>query len=142
MVLFDPPPSENVAGFVASGEGFVHRHSDRSSLAYALGAAESRDPRPALRGIFRILRDRGELVGEALRGALAHDGSAPRAPEEAARLVKVMVEAGIAHTDGTRSGRNLGSVSSGEVDIERSGEFQRLIELQQEEIEFLKRSDR
>lgn len=142
VVLFDPPPGENVAGFVASGEGFLHRHSDRSSLSYALGAAESRDPRPALRGIFRILRDRGELVGEALREALAHDGSAPRAPEEAARLVKVMVEAGIAHSDGTGSGRNLGSVSSGEVDIERSGEFQRLIELQREEIEFLKRSDR
>lgn len=142
VILFDPATNEKVAELVGSGAGFLHHNSDRSSLAYAFGAAESRDPRPALRGIFRTLRERGDLRGGALREALARDGLAPRAPEEAACLVKVMVEAGIAHSEGTGSGRILGTVSSREVDIERSGEFQRLIELQREEIEFLKRSDR
>lgn len=142
VVLFDPPTSSSSLEMALAGRGFLHRVEDRQSLAYALGAAEAIDPRPALRTIFRSLRNDGELEGGQLREVLGHDGSAPRSPEQAAALFKVMIEAGIARSSGSRSERTLGSVSSEEIDIGRSEEFRRLIELQQEELAFLRQSDR
>jgi single-stranded-DNA-specific exonuclease len=141
VVLFDPPPRPESLDLASAGGGLLHHVADRESLAYALGAAETRDPRPFLRPIFRAVRDGGEITGEELKRMLDSDGVAPLAPERAAALITVLLEAGITRSTGTGTGRTLGSVSSDGIDLERSVEYRRLIALQQEETLFLKRSD-
>lgn len=140
VVLFDPPASESELVRALAPGRLVHRPRDLGARSFALAAAAERhDPVPALREIFRALTESGSLEGEALRGLLAGSVEAPRSPERAAMLVRVMEEAGIGLREGTGPVREFGAVSSGEVDLTRSEEFRRQAEIHREQIEFLRR---
>lgn len=140
VVLFDPPASEEDRARAMAFGHLVHLPYDLPARSFALAAAAERhDPVPALREIFRVLVERGPLGGEALRELLAGSIEAPRSPERAAMLVRVMEEAGIGLREGTGPVRELGAVSSGEVDLALSEEFRRQGEIHREQIEFLRR---
>lgn len=140
VLLFDPPASElELARAVALGD-LIHRPYDLPARSFALAAAAERhDPVPALREIFRVLTERGPLGDEALRQLLSGSVEAPRSPERAAMLVRVMEQTGIGLREGTGAVREFGAVSSGEVDLTLSDEFRRQAEIHREQIEFLRR---
>lgn len=140
VVLFDPPASESELVPALAAGGLLHRPHDLPARSFALAAAAERhDPVPALRELFRALSEGGPLEGESLRGLLAGSVEAPRSPERAAMLVRVMEEAGIGLREGTGPVREFGAVSSEEVDLTRSEEFRRQAEIHREQIEFLRR---
>lgn len=140
VVLFDPPASQAELARAEALGRLVHRPHDLPATSFALAAAAERhDPVPALREIFSSLTESGPLGGEALRGLLSGSVEAPRSPERAAMLVRVMEEAGIGLREGTGPVREFGAVSSGEVDLTRSKEFRSQAEIHREQIEFLRR---
>ena len=140
VLLFDPPASSVERQVAAATAKAIHVPTDPRSISFALAAAAERhDPVPALRGLFRTLKEEGPLEGEALRAVLAGDGEAPRSPERAAMLVRVMREAGIGQSGGMDPVREFGVVSSEDVDLERSEEFRRQATIHKEQIEFLRR---
>jgi hypothetical protein len=83
--------------------------------------------RAAVVAVFRALRDLdagdGGPEGSALRKALAGGGNRPRAPEVAARCVRVLGEAGVVALERDGRERRLRVVSSGGTELERSGAF-------------------
>ena len=140
VLLFDPPASREERFLAASAGDLIHVPTDPRSISFALAAvAERHDPVPALRMLFKSLRESGPLEGEALRSLLAGDEEAPRSPERAGMLVRVMREAGIGQSSGPGPVRDFGAVSSEEVDLERSEEFRRQTTIHKEQIEFLRR---
>lgn len=140
VVLFDPPASESEFELVRGLGGLVHQPDDPPSRSFALAAAAERhDPVPSLRLLFAKLRDEGPLRDEALRTLLAGGDQTPRAPERAATLVRILDESGIAQSDCSGTVRELGVVSSEEVDLERSEEFRRQSEIHREQVTFLRR---
>lgn len=140
VVLFDPPASSREGQLAAAAGERIHAPSDHRSISFALAAsAERHDPVPALRHLFKTLREKGPLEGEALRTLLSGDEEAPRPPERAAMLIRVMQEAGIGQSGGAGPVREFGAVSSEEVDLERSEEFRRQAAIHKEQIEFLRR---
>ena len=140
VVLFDPPASAREEKLAAAAGECVHTPTDHRSISFALAAsAERHDPVPALRYLYKTLREEGPLEGEALRTLLSGDEEAPRPPERAAMLIRVMQEAGIGQSGGTGPVREFGAVSSEEVDLERSEEFRRQAAIHKEQIEFLRR---
>lgn len=140
VVLFDPPASALERSLALAAGAIAHQPNDPRSRSFALAAtAERHDPVPALRAIFGALRDSGELGGEQLRELLAGDREAPRPPERAGMLIRVMREAGIGRSSGTGPVREFGAVSSEEVDLARSEEFRRQASIHKEQIEFLRR---
>ena len=140
VVLFDPPASAYERSLAFGSGGVVHEPDDPRCRSFSLAAvAERHDPVPALRRLFAALRDSGGLEGEALRGLLAGDEQAPRSPERAGMLIRVMMQAGIGQSGTSGPVREFGAVSSGEVELERSEEFRRQAVAHKEQIEFLKR---
>lgn len=140
VVLFDPPASSAELAVATQAGALLHLPDDPRARSFALAAsAERHDPTPALRVLFAALRDSGGLEGEALRALLAGDGEAPRPPERAGMLIRVMLQAGIGHSGGSGPVRQFGVVSSKEVDLESSEEFRRQKAIHEEQIAFLRR---
>ena len=143
IVVYDPPASFDELALLMSGEGRAHRVEDSPSLAFSLAAAAERnDPVPTLRTLYRSVREAGTLSGDPLRDELAGTVDAPRPPERAANLVRVMLEAGIVATEGSGVDRRLEVVSSKEVDLGGSAEYRRLTGIHQEQISFIRQSDK
>jgi single-stranded-DNA-specific exonuclease len=140
VVLFDPPASARERSLAFRVGAVVHEPEDPRCRSFSLAAAAERhDPVPALRALYSVLRDSGGLEGEALRELLAGDEEAPRSPERAGMLIRVMMQAGIGQSGATGPVREFGVVSSEEVELERSEEFRLQAAVHKEQIEFLRR---
>ena len=142
VVVFDPPASEEDLALAGCGAGRIHRVEDPASLGFALAAAAERnDPVPALRTLYRAALDAGVLSGDGLFETLRGTTEAPRSPERAATLIAVMLEAEIVTSEGSGASRTLEVVSSKEVELESSAEFNRLARIHKEQISFIRQSE-
>jgi single-stranded-DNA-specific exonuclease len=127
VVLVDPPPSAELPALASrsSVEGaYLHRVWGEAEWRFALSAAAAHlAQRPTLIGLFRDLREAGEVGGEELREALV--GSAPqaRSPETAARCLRVLSELGLVQGEPAAGGGLVGVVSSEGTDLERSASY-------------------
>jgi len=146
-VIFDPAAS--AAEFeLATAGGTVVRLADPAGLEFAeIASADRHALTSRLRNLYRQLRDAGESGGESLRQILA--GAVPAgdshltcAPGHAAILLQVLVEAGLARTEGEADARSAGIVSSGKVDLAVSALFSGQTRIHKEQIAFLRQSKR
>ncbi len=129
IALLDPPfAGEAVAGLAGAGVP-VHLLAGPDEFEFTARVAAHRlDLTGQLRNLFRAFRDGaaidgGTMTGEELRGALATDGESTRAPEDAAALLKVLVETDLARTGGVGAARSVGVVSSKRTDLSASAVF-------------------
>ena len=140
VVLFDPPASAADAGLAGGLGRIVHLPDDPPARSFALAAsAERHDLVPSLRAVFASLRSEGPLEGEDLRRVLAGEDPAPRTPERAATLIRILEEAGIGHRSALGPVREFGVVSSEDVDLTRSEEFRRQAKVHREQVAWLRR---
>ncbi len=134
VVLLDPPTSagqEQLAARPVDGwsdraghPGYLHEAWGQGEASQALTALEEQlARRPALIAVFRNLREAGEATGESLREALAGAGARERGPETAARCFRVLTELGLVEGDPDGGRGEVGVVSSGRTDLDRSAAF-------------------
>ncbi len=149
LLLFDPPASAAEAAAIASSGASIFSVDDPASRGFALSAAGDRhELTPALRVLYRDLRDAagdsdaGQATGEPLLEALAGEGETARSPERAALLLSALVEAGLAQSNGSAAARSAGIVSSGSADLSGSPLICEHQRLHQEQVVFLKQSNR
>ncbi len=148
IALLDPPFTARTARRIGEAGLPVHLLAGPDELAFAGRVAAHRlDLTEQLRGLFRALRDAGavdggRLSGSELREALLADGSTTRSPEEAASLLRVLVEAGLARTEGVGDARGAGVVSSERTELTASAVFVHHVELHKEQKLFLSHFDR
>ncbi len=72
---------------------------------------------------------------------LRAEAETARSPERAALLLGVLIEAGLARTEGSGDARSAGIVSSGGADLSDSPKFSEQERIHQEQVEFLKASN-
>jgi single-stranded-DNA-specific exonuclease len=100
VVALDPPAHADADTLLGSlpapdGGGFAHLAWGAAEADFALGVARAAlDLRPALVGLYRELREQ-PVAGADLERLLRGDGQHPRAPEVAARMVRVLREIGV-----------------------------------------------
>jgi single-stranded-DNA-specific exonuclease len=128
VVLVDPPPSELAADLVATppelGLGYVHELSTGAEAEFTLAALEAAAPsRQTVAGVFRRLREAGEVGGPELRAALGGAGAHPLSPEAAARCFRVLRELELVRGEPAVGGGVVGVVSSKGTELERSPAF-------------------
>ncbi|HWM55427.1 MAG TPA: single-stranded-DNA-specific exonuclease RecJ [Solirubrobacterales bacterium] len=134
VVLLDPPTSashERLAARPVDGwsdraghPGYLHETWGRGEVSQTLTSLEDQlARRPALIAVFRNLREAGEASGESLREALAGAGARERGPETAARCFRILTELGLVEGDPDGGRGEVGVVSSGRTDLERSAAF-------------------
>jgi hypothetical protein len=146
-VLFDPPASTAETERASAG-GTVLRLADPAGLEFAEMASADRHALTArLRVLYRGLRDAGVATGEGLRQVLSgatrgEDADPGCTPEDAAKLLQVLIEAGVARTEGEADARTVGIVSSEKVDLAGSAQFSGQMQIHKEQIEFLRQSNR
>lgn len=146
-VIFDPAASETELGLACAGS-LTLRLVDPAGLEFAeMAAVDRHELTPRLRILYRGLRDAGLATGENLRRMLIGAGAGDeldfgRSPEDSAVLLRVLVEAGLARTDGEADARTVGIVSSGKVDLVGSALFSAQARIHKEQIEFLRQSNR
>ncbi|HEX8754005.1 MAG TPA: single-stranded-DNA-specific exonuclease RecJ [Solirubrobacterales bacterium] len=150
VVLVDPPPSFSAAALAlrplaadaseAGPRGFAHLLWGEGERRFAGSVLEQRAPsRAAVAGVFRALRDAGEVDGPALRRALSAGDAHPLAPETAARCLRVLREVGLVRGEPTGGGGTVGVVSSEKTELERSAAFRAYSEEHAEAKRFLER---
>ena len=122
VVVIDPPPFAHLEARAARGDGFLHVAWAELEVAERVNQA-AWPARPALAGIYRELRDAGELRGNRLAAALAGDGRHPRSAEQAGRCVRVLEEIGLARWDAAGADARLGALSSEGTELERSSAY-------------------
>jgi single-stranded-DNA-specific exonuclease len=149
VLLFDPPASGDERVRVCSGATAIYAATDPASLEFALQASADRHLlTPHLRSLYRELRDAaeasdaGEATGGRLLEALSGEGESARSPERAALLLGVLIEAGLARSEGSGDARSACIVSSGKVDLTDSPLFSKQERLHKEQVEFLRQSNR
>jgi single-stranded-DNA-specific exonuclease len=129
VLTADPPPFAHLRLLAEWGEGFLHLLCRQTQNELALRAlAEEWPGRELLAWVFRALRrDAGEeglLVGAGAQAALCGTANPyPRAPEVAARHVRILEELGLVRWHGSGVDRALGVVSSEDTDLGRSAAF-------------------
>jgi hypothetical protein len=145
VIVFDPAASERERELAESARTVVHLR-DPAGTGFAEMASAGRHALTApLRTLYRNLRDKGECSGEDLRQVLAAPGAdsetepAP-GPEQAAVLLRVLVEAGLARSTGESDARSAGIVSSEKVDLARSTTFSWQTRVHEEQVRFLRQS--
>ena len=130
LVALDPPESERAETLLAtaaSSEPAARGHAcwGAAEIEFAERAATARlDLRPALRALFRALRESGPLAGAELERALGGEGAHPREPETCARLVRILDELGLAYYSSRADGGPacaLGEVAR--TELERSAAY-------------------
>ncbi len=150
LLCLDPPASAAEWAVAVGSGATAFGTGDPASLRFALSASADRhELTPALRVFYRDLRDAGRpatgpdgAAGDDLRNALAGKAGSPRSPERAALLLTVLVEAGLARTTGSADARVAGIVSSGGADLSSSRVFSEHQRIHQEQVEFLRQSNR
>ncbi len=145
VVLVDPSPSpaaerlaerpregDSTAGpapamprdATAAHPGFLHPAWTETEREFALAVHDEQlASRQAVAAVFRRLREAGEASGEALRRALAGEGSRPLSPESAARCFRVLADLGLVTGDPASGAGTVGVVSSEGTELERSAAF-------------------
>jgi hypothetical protein len=136
VVLVDPPPSplaELRAGesWTGSSEaepqkdpGFLHLLWTDAEVGFSVAVRdEELASREAVAGLFRSLREAGEVSGRELRDALCGTGAHSRSPEVAARCIRVLTELGLVAGEPNGGAGSVGVVSSEGTDLERSAAF-------------------
>lgn len=127
VVLLDPPPSAQL-DLLASRSGragtYLHPVWGEAELRFALFVLGLIHPqRSELAGVFRRLREAGEIGGNQLRDALRGDGPYPRSAEVAARCFRVLADLDLLRGATCGGAGTVGVVSSGETKLERSAAF-------------------
>ncbi len=127
VVLLDPPPSAQL-DLLASRSGragtYLHPVWGEAELRFALFVLGLIHPqRSELAGVFRCLREAGEIGGDQLRDALRGDGPYPRSAEVAARCFRVLADLDLLRGAACGGAGTVGVVSSGETKLERSAAF-------------------
>jgi single-stranded-DNA-specific exonuclease len=129
-----------VTGAERMGGGFCHELWGDPERSFALTVEEARMPaRKVVAGVFRALRNAGEVGGAELRQALAGEGAHPLDPETAARCVRVLSELGLVRSETNGGDGVVGVVSSGATDLERSAAFRAYSEEHLEAQRYLER---
>src|SRR6185437_8848717 len=91
-------------------------------VAFALALAQAElDLRPPLTAVYRELREVGVASGDELRTLLCGDGLYPRSPALCGRLLRVLVELGLA----TYSDRSCKLVPGARADLETAPTYRR-----------------
>jgi len=99
VVALDPPPWAAGEALLAAlpGAGFAHLAWGEPEVAFALALAQAElDLRPPLTAVYRALREAGGASGDELRAVLCGDGRYPRSAALCGRLLRVLVELGLA----------------------------------------------
>jgi hypothetical protein len=136
LVVIDPAPFahlDRLADRALGERGFLHLAWGDPEVEMSLWVHRAQWPRAQeLRGSYADLVGAGAETGLAapdLREALAGGGAHPRAPEPAARCVRVLSEAGVVALDQSSGAgadllpEMLRVVSSGQADLERSAAY-------------------
>ncbi len=129
VVMVDPPrgpaDEDRCAQAASEGEpGFLHRLWTEAEQGFAVSASdEQHASRAVVGGVFRRLREGGDVSGTELRAALAGSGAHPLCPEAAARCFRVLTELGLLSGEPSDGAGVVGVVSSGGTDLERSAAF-------------------
>jgi hypothetical protein len=147
LLLLDPP-ADAATRSVAFATGVpVYSTTDPACQEFALlAAAERHGLKPHLRTLYRLLRDGGVgssgggAVGQELLEILSGSGESARSPEQAALLLAVLVQTGLARSEGSADARSAGIVSSEKVDLEDSPLFCEQERLHKEQVGFLRQS--
>jgi single-stranded-DNA-specific exonuclease len=153
VVLAGPPASawqewlanRPVDGWSEDGDhpGYAHEAWDEASASLALAALEEQlARRPALIGLYRDLREAGEVGGEGLLEALRGSGSHPRGPEAAARCFRVLADLELVRGEPQGGDGLVGVVSSEDTDLESSEAFRAYGDRHQEGLRYLERRNR
>jgi single-stranded-DNA-specific exonuclease len=148
VVLLDPPFMASTLSRLRATGLPVHLLAGPDEFEFAARVAGHRlDLTAQLRELFRAFReagdsDGGELSGETLLEALGADGKTTRSPEEAAVLLRVLVETGLARSEGAGSARWARVVSSKKTDLSDSVVFTHHFELHREHKRFLSHFDK
>jgi single-stranded-DNA-specific exonuclease len=124
VVALDPPPAAVGEALLRSlpGRGFAHLAWGEPEVAFALAAAEAElELRPPLTAVYRALRETGGAAGDELRTLLRGDGRYPRSAALCARLLRVLVELGLA----TYSDRRCVLVPGVRADLETASTYKR-----------------
>jgi hypothetical protein len=136
VVFVDPPQFEHVEQLAMQGEGYAHLAWGEAEHRFATAILDEQFARrEALAGLFRDLRDAGDDLLEALRGS----GRFPRAPETAARCLRVLQELGLVRGSADGGDGSLGVVSSEATELERSDAYRAYGARHQEGQRFLER---
>ena len=129
VVVVDPAPFAHLDDLAAVGSGYLHVVCGSTETDLALRSLADEWPqRETLAWHFRALRRAAS--GEALSSSHAFatlSGAGhpyPRAPETAARYVRVLEEVGLVSWHGSDAERSLGVVSSEGIDLGQSPAFQ------------------
>jgi single-stranded-DNA-specific exonuclease len=143
VVLVDPPAFahlERLATLPSAGGGYAHLAWGDAEHRFALAMLDEQlARRPVLIGLFRDLREAGQVSGAGLLEALRGSGSQPRSPETAARCVRVLTELGLVQGSPDGGDGFVGVVSSEETELERSAASRAYGARHQEGLRYLER---
>ncbi|MEA2295593.1 MAG: single-stranded-DNA-specific exonuclease [Solirubrobacteraceae bacterium] len=125
LVALDPPVDPAAHDMIehALGAGFTHLAWGAPELGFAHAIHEweytLREPCAA---VYRALRATGGSRGEALEAVLRGDGTQPRTPALAGRVVRILTELGLADLDRAEFGLSLAGAPA-RTSLERSAAF-------------------
>jgi single-stranded-DNA-specific exonuclease len=135
-------PSEplDFARTVQPHPGYLHELWTAAEAEFTLAATEASAPsRQTIGGVYRRLREAGEVSGPELRAALGGPGSHPLSPEIAGRCFRVLRELDLVRGEPACGDGAVGVVSSGRSDLERSTAFRAYSDELSEARRFLER---
>jgi single-stranded-DNA-specific exonuclease len=125
VVALDPPVHAAMREALehAPGAGFTHLAWGPPELRFAHAIHEWEYAlRKPLADVYRALREAGGSTGEALEAVLRGDGTQPRTPALAGRLVRILTELGLAVLDRAGLGLDLAGAPA-RTTLERSPSF-------------------
>jgi single-stranded-DNA-specific exonuclease len=123
VVVLDPPSWPRGADWLAGlgPSGFVHLAWGPAEVDFSLAVAERRlDPRDELVLLYRALR-----AGGGVEAALRDGG---RSPQQAARLVRILDEAGLAQVRREDAGLGIELMRVGRTELTKSALYRALLE--------------
>ena len=123
LVALDPPATPVQRALLGAGAGYAHLAWGEPELRFAQQMyAYEHDLRDLLASLFRAVRERGEVGGEALTALLRGSGVGVEGPLRparlAGRLVRVLAELGLVRVDRHRAA--LAVASQERTALERS----------------------
>jgi single-stranded-DNA-specific exonuclease len=143
VVFVDPPQFEQVERLALAGEGYAHLAWGEAEQRFAVTMlAEQLARRETLIGLFRDLREAGEASGAELLAALRGSGRFPRAPETAARCLRVLSELELVRGAPDCGDGGVGVVSSEGTELERSAAYRAYGARHQEGLQYLERRNK
>jgi single-stranded-DNA-specific exonuclease len=118
------PPVEGGDGRAEAPGGYLHPLYSDAEREFGLAVLDREAPsRKTIAGVFKALRDGGEMSGASLRSALTGPGPHPLGPETSARALRVLLELNLVAGSTSAGSGVVGVVSSEGTDLERSAAF-------------------